>query len=103
MGICPVCKQHTLIGHYHAIEWRVDLVIDDPDACDPLPIPFQKDHGCHEFLERGKHAVRIGRTCHMDAKAFALRVFPEARVTQLVRCDITGEPVKYPEAAIIPV
>ena len=103
MGICPHCQQSTLVGHFHGKSWRIDMVIDEPDACDPLPIPFLADHGCHLFPERGKHALRLGYSCHVAAIEYGQRVFPEARVVQVILCDFLGEPVEGSDAVAIPV
>ena len=97
MGMCPSCNELTFIGHFHAQSWRVDLEMDPKMV--HLPIPFWKDRGSN--LERGKHHLRIGNTCDVAAKRFALRVFPEASVVRLVRCDISGEPVVGSESLTV--
>lgn len=102
MGICPHCRSMTLVGHFYAKSWRVELAIDDPEAADPLPIPFWAEHGHHLFPERGKHALNMGLTCHAAAIAYAANVFPEARIVQAVACDILGDDLNGSNRCVVP-
>ena len=90
--ICPHCKQETEVEHEIAQTWQVHLQIDDPDSYDPLPIPFWKDYGGEP--ERGKHHLNIGGCCKQAAEEYAINVFPEARITKTVKCNILCEPVE---------
>jgi len=100
METCPDCKKSTIIGHFHAQSWRIELAIDP--AIDHIPLPFCADHGHHRCLERGRHALTLGYACDQQARDFAQRVFPEARVVRMLRCDISGEPVIGLHACTIP-
>lgn len=89
---CPHCHHETSEEHPYAKTWKVEMEITDPTV--DLPFPFWADHGGNP--ERGKHHLFIGLTCVEDARAYAKNVFPEARITQCVPCNILGEPTGEP-------